>query len=141
MSKKEYYAILGLEKTASEEEIKKAYRKLAMQYHPDRNGGDKEAEKKFKAIGEAYSVLSDAGKRKQYDMYGSVSGNGGFSWGGTIPSPFASATLFVSYHSGSIDLGDSVDLIWNSTNVNSCSLNGTRGYSVSSTVSTNRMYG
>lgn len=81
MSKKDYYAILWVEKTASEEEIKKAYRKLAMQYHPDRNGGDKEAEKKFKEIGEAYGVLSNATKRKQYDMYGSVSGNGGFSGG------------------------------------------------------------
>jgi curved DNA-binding protein len=68
----EYYSILEIEKTATIEEIKKSYRKLAMKYHPDRNKGDKEAEEKFKKINEAYSVLSDEQKRKQYDMYGSV---------------------------------------------------------------------
>ena len=70
MSQRDYYEVLGLEKWASEEEIKKAYRKLAMKYHPDRNAGDKEAEAKFKEIGEAYGTLSDAGKRQQYDMFG-----------------------------------------------------------------------
>jgi len=72
----EYYSILEIEKTATIEEIKKSYRKLAMKYHPDRNKGDKEAEEKFKKINEAYSVLSDPQKRKQYDMYGSVWGAG-----------------------------------------------------------------
>jgi curved DNA-binding protein len=71
MSGKDYYKILGLNKSASADEIKKAYRKLAMQYHPDRNKGDKAAESKFKEISEAYAVLSDAEKRKQYDMFGS----------------------------------------------------------------------
>lgn len=66
------YEVLGLEKSASKEDIKKAYRKLAMQYHPDRNGGDKEAEKKFKEINEAYSTLSDDSKRQQYDTFGST---------------------------------------------------------------------
>lgn len=67
---KDYYKILGVNKSASAEEIKKAYRKLAMKYHPDRNKGNKEAEAKFKEISEAYAVLSDQEKRKQYDMFG-----------------------------------------------------------------------
>lgn len=65
-----YYQLLGVQKNASEDEIKKAYRKLAMQYHPDRNPGNKQAEEKFKEISEAYAVLSDATKRKQYDTMG-----------------------------------------------------------------------
>ena len=68
---KDYYKALGVEKSASADEIKKAYRKLALKYHPDRNKGDKEAEEKFKAINEAYAVLSDEAKRKEYDTYGS----------------------------------------------------------------------
>ncbi len=71
MSGKDYYKILGVKKSARAEGIKKAYRKLAMQYHPDRNKGDKAAEAKFKEISEAYAVLSDSEKRKQYDMFGS----------------------------------------------------------------------
>ncbi|MEW6184331.1 MAG: DnaJ C-terminal domain-containing protein [Thermodesulfobacteriota bacterium] len=71
MNDKDYYKILGVEKKASEEEIKKTYRKLAMKYHPDRNKGDKKAEEKFKEISEAYAVLSDKEKRKQYDTFGS----------------------------------------------------------------------
>jgi molecular chaperone DnaJ len=66
----DYYSILELAKGASKEEIKKSYRKLAMKYHPDRTSGDKEAEKKFKEINEAYSVLSNDEKRNQYDMFG-----------------------------------------------------------------------
>jgi len=71
MTAKDYYKILGIPKSASTDEIKKAYRKLAMKYHPDRNKGDKDAEARFKDISEAYAVLSDKEKRKQYDMYGS----------------------------------------------------------------------
>jgi curved DNA-binding protein len=67
----DYYKILGVDKTASEEEIKKKYRKLAMKYHPDHAKGDKAAEEKFKQISEAYAVLSDKEKRKQYDTFGS----------------------------------------------------------------------
>ncbi|PID87605.1 molecular chaperone DnaJ [Candidatus Gracilibacteria bacterium] len=72
------YKELGLDKGASKEEIKKAYRKLAMKYHPDRNPGNHEAEGKFKKINEAYSVLSDDKKRQQYDTFGTTGGAGGF---------------------------------------------------------------
>jgi len=75
---RDYYDVLGVDKTATEAEIKKAYRKVAMQYHPDRNPGDKAAEEKFKEAAEAYEVLGDADKRAQYDRYGhaGVSSNG-----------------------------------------------------------------
>ena len=72
MSEKDYYKILGVNKTASDAEIKKSYRKLAMKHHPDHAKGDKEAEEKFKEISEAYAVLSDKEKRQQYDTYGST---------------------------------------------------------------------
>ena len=84
MAKRDYYEVLGVSKTASSDEIKKAYRKVAMQYHPDRNPGDKVAEEKFKEAAEAYEVLSDSDKRGQYDRFGhaGVSGNGrGFGGG------------------------------------------------------------
>jgi len=68
---KDYYSVLGIKKGASDDEIKKAYRKLAMKYHPDRNKDDKKAESKFKDISEAYAVLSDNKKRQQYDQFGS----------------------------------------------------------------------
>ncbi len=72
MAEQDYYKILGVSKKASTNDIKKAYRKLAMKYHPDHTKGDKQAEEKFKKISEAYAVLSDAEKRKQYDMFGSA---------------------------------------------------------------------
>ena len=71
MPESDYYKILGVEKSASDSEIKKAYRKLAMKYHPDHTKGDKNAEEKFKKISEAYAVLSDKEKRQHYDTYGS----------------------------------------------------------------------
>lgn len=77
MSKKDYYEILGVNKTATEEELKKAYRKKAMEYHPDRNPGNKEAEAKFKEAAEAYDVLRDADKRSAYDRYGHSAFEGG----------------------------------------------------------------
>ncbi|MCK7507279.1 MAG: DnaJ domain-containing protein [Desulfobacterales bacterium] len=70
MTKKDYYEILGVGKTASDEELKKNYRKIAMQCHPDKNPGDKQAEEKFKEAAEAYEVLSDRQKREIYDQYG-----------------------------------------------------------------------
>ena len=84
MSKRDYYEVLGVAKGASADEIKKAYRKVAMQFHPDRNPGDKVAEEKFKEAAEAYEVLSDGDKRGQYDRYGhaGLSGNGRGGFGG-----------------------------------------------------------
>ena len=84
MSKRDYYDILGLEKTADEKAIKKAYRKIALQFHPDRNPDDKEAEDKFKEAAEAYEILSDADKRARYDRFGhqGLSGAGGGGGGG-----------------------------------------------------------
>ncbi len=79
MAKKDYYEVLGVSKNASDDEIKKAYRKLAVKYHPDKNPGNKEAEEKFKEISEAHEVLSDKQKRARYDQFGhaGVGGNGG----------------------------------------------------------------
>src|SRR5262245_36663997 len=75
----DYYDILGVKRDASVDEIKKAYRKLARQYHPDRNPGDKQAETKFKEVQNAYDVLSDPKKRSQYDQFGEAGRNRGFS--------------------------------------------------------------
>src|SRR5438309_7148040 len=88
MDFKDYYKILGLQKAATPEEIKKSYRKLAVKYHPDKNPGNKQAEEKFKEINEAYEVLSDNEKRKKYDEMGSnwnayqqnQGSSGGFDW-------------------------------------------------------------
>lgn len=84
MSKRDYYDVLGVAKNASDDELKKAYRKLAMKHHPDRNPGDKAAEEKFKEAKEAYEMLSDADKRAAYDRFGhaGVDPNaGGFNGG------------------------------------------------------------
>jgi len=80
MSKRDYYEVLGLQKGADEKEIKKAYRRMAMKFHPDRNPDDKEAESKFKEVSEAYEVLSDSQKRQAYEQFGhaGVDGQGGF---------------------------------------------------------------
>src|SRR5215203_2004147 len=81
--KRDFYEILGISKSASQDEIKKAYRKVAMQHHPDRNPGDKASEDKFKEAAEAYEILSDADKRSQYDRFGHQAfGQGRGSGGG-----------------------------------------------------------
>lgn len=82
MAKRDYYEILEVSKSATAEEIKKAYRKVALKYHPDRNQGDKAAEEKFKEAAEAYEVLSDSQKRAQYDQFGHAASQGGFGGGG-----------------------------------------------------------
>ncbi|MEL6663915.1 MAG: molecular chaperone DnaJ, partial [Pseudomonadota bacterium] len=93
MSKRDYYEILGVERGVSDKALKSAYRKLAMKYHPDQNAGDAEAEEKFKEVGEAYAVLSDAAKRAAYDRFGHAAfenggagGPGGNPFGGMDPS-------------------------------------------------------
>src|SRR5260370_86220 len=94
---RDYYEVLGVKREAYEEDIKKAYRKLAGQYHPDRNPGDKQAEVRFKEIQDAYDVLSDKGKRAQFDRFGFAGPDGGFPggqggptfhWGGGGPGGF-----------------------------------------------------
>ena len=82
MTKRDYYEVLGLKKGATPEEIKKAYRKLALKYHPDRNSSDSNAEDKFKEINEAYQVLSNSEKKARYDQFGSAEGMGGFDFQG-----------------------------------------------------------
>ncbi|MCB0542682.1 MAG: DnaJ domain-containing protein, partial [Saprospiraceae bacterium] len=84
MSKRDYYEVLGVKKDAAADDIKKAYRKKALEYHPDRNPGDQSAEEKFKEAAEAYDVLSDADKRARYDRYGhaGVDNNGAGGAGG-----------------------------------------------------------
>ena len=85
---KDYYELLGVKRDASDADLKKSFRQLAMKYHPDRNPGDKAAEEKFKEINEAYSCLSDSQKRAHYDRFGTAEGVGG-GYG-----PFSSGTGF-----------------------------------------------
>src|ERR1043166_5738719 len=82
MTKRDYYEILGVAKNANDDEIKKAYRKMAIKYHPDKNPGDKTAEEKFKEAAEAYEVLSNPEKKQRYDQYGHAGMGGGGGFGG-----------------------------------------------------------
>lgn len=111
MAEQSYYDILGVSKNASDDEIKKAYRKLALKYHPDRNPGDKEAEKKFKEVNEAHEVLSDKQKRARYDQFGKA-GVGGASGGGGNPfsggNPFGGqgGSYSYSFNGQNVNFGD-----------------------------------
>ncbi len=102
--KRDYYEVLGVEKTATDEEIKKAYRKLAMKYHPDHNPDNPEAEAKFKEAGEAYAILSDKEKRAQYDQFGHAAFDqtaGGYSYGGGAGGfGFDVSDIFESFFGG-----------------------------------------
>lgn len=96
--KRDYYEVLGLSKGASEEELKKAYRKLAKKYHPDVNPGDKDAEAKFKEINEAYGILSDPEKKARYDQFGFAGVDPSYGGGGGAGG--------FGFDMGDIDLGD-----------------------------------
>ena len=101
--KRDYYEVLGVSKSASDDEIKKAYRKLAKQYHPDLNPNDKTAEAKFKEVNEAYEVLSDKDKRARYDQFGHAGVDPNFGAGGA-GGGFGGG--FGGFDMGDIDLGD-----------------------------------
>src|SRR6516225_5931261 len=126
---RDYYDVLGVKRDASEDEIKKAYRKLAREFHPDRNPGDKKAEGKFKEVQEAYDVLSDQKKRSQYDRFGRVGPDGGgggpggqgfqWQWGGPggfqQVDPGEAADIFRQFFGGGAgsfgDAGDVEELL------------------------------
>ena len=96
MAKRDYYEVLGVEKSASADEIKKAYRKMAIKYHPDKNPGDKEAEEKFKEAAEAYDVLSNPDKKQRYDQFGHA-GMGGVASGGFNAGGFSMEDIFSQF--------------------------------------------
>ena len=102
--KRDYYEVLGVGKDASADEIKHAYKKLAIKYHPDKNPGDKEAEEKFKEAAEAYDVLSNPEKRKNYDQFGFNAPGGGFGGGGFGGAGFDINDIFSQFASLAISL-------------------------------------
>ena len=129
-TKRDYYEVLGVEKTATADEIKKAYRKKAIQYHPDKNPGDKEAEEKFKEAAEAYEVLSNPDKRSRYDQFGhaGVDGAAGGGYGGfggqgmSMDDISLCSATFSAGMADSVVLADLVAEEANKDNVNSVAL-------------------
>src|SRR3546814_1481898 len=93
MSKRDYYEVLGVSRDAGDDELKKAYRRCAMKYHPDRNPGDASAIESFKECKEAYDVLSDGGKRRMYDQHGHAAFEHGMSGGNAGPGGFGGADM------------------------------------------------
>jgi molecular chaperone DnaJ len=117
MTQKDPYSVLGVPKTATQDEVKKAYRKLAMQYHPDKNKGDKKAEEKFKELSAAYEIIGDVKKRKEHDTFGSARwGSGWFSSGGGYEDIFSGFGGWASRNMWSqnfeFDLGDLFSGVW-----------------------------
>ena len=114
MAKKDYYEVLGLKKGASDDEIKRAFRKLALKYHPDRNPDNKEAEERFKELNEAYQVLSDPEKKSRYDQFGHAGvdgqgfgGQGGFDGGFDFSEMGGFGDIFESFFGGGFGGGSS----------------------------------
>ncbi|HET7038607.1 MAG TPA: DnaJ domain-containing protein, partial [Gemmatimonadales bacterium] len=92
---RDYYHVLGISRDASESDVKRAYRKLAMEYHPDRNNGDKRSEERFKEATEAYEVLRDPERRARYDRYGTADTRGGGGFGGFHPDLAEALSIFM----------------------------------------------
>ena len=107
MAKRDYYEVLGVSKSASKDEIKKAYRKLALKYHPDKNKDDKAAEEKFKEGSEAYHVLSDDKRKNNYDQFGHAAFQGGGGQSGLVTLIFPHLfQIFLKMFSVTLDLVD-----------------------------------
>ena len=106
MSKRDYYEVLGVSRTATEIEIKSAYRKLAMKHHPDRNPGDQAAEDQFKEAAEAYAILADAEKRSAYDRFGHAAVSGAGAGAGFDPSMFQEFGDFADILGNMFGFGD-----------------------------------
>ena len=109
MAKRDYYEVLGVSKSASADEIKKAYRKKAIQYHPDKNPGDKEAEEKFKEAAEAYEVLSNPDKRARYDQFGHAGVDGAKQEADSADSAAEACQWMTSSQCSAISLADTAD--------------------------------